>query len=223
MSLLRYNIHGNDYVGVYAAVTDRHLFSGYGLIPNARKILLEALGVDCIEMAVAGSDLIGIFVRANSNGALISDMVDDRELERIKKSLPGMNIGRIDSSLNTVGNNILANDRIAIINPDYSHDEEKMITDVLGVEVVKAEIGGFKTVGANNIMTNKGFIINNRCSDEEKEFVDKLSGFNSVRTTANTGSLYIGISAVANSKGAVAGDATTGFELARIGEGLEID
>jgi translation initiation factor 6 len=223
MSLLRYNIHGNDYVGVYAAVTDRYLFSGYGLTPNAKRIMLDALGVECIEMSVAGSDLIGIFVRGNSNGVLFSEMADDSEVARIKKLLPGMNVERMESALNTVGNNMLVNDRIAIVNPEYTHEDEQRIRDVLGVEVVKAEIGGFKTVGANNILTNKGFIINNRSTDDEKEFVDKLSGFNSVRTTANTGSVYIGIAAVANAKGAVAGDATTGFELTRIGEGLGID
>jgi translation initiation factor 6 len=70
-------------------------------------------------------------------------------------------------------------------------------------------------------MTNKGFVVSNRITDADKERLDGLSGFESTRTTANTGSLYVGLAAVANSKGVVVGESTTGYELQRIVDGLE--
>jgi translation initiation factor 6 len=94
---------------------------------------------------------------------------------------------------------------------------------VLGVETIPMDIGGFKTVGANNILTNKGFVINNRATDREKDEIDRLIGFKSERTTANTGSLSIGLSAVGNSTGVVAGENTTGYELNRIVNALNVE
>lgn len=63
--------------------------------------------------------------------------------------------------------------------------------------------------------------VNNTISDEEKDYIENILKVKTTRTTANTGSLSIGISAIANSNGILAGDSTTGFELARLIETLE--
>ena len=42
-------------------------------------------------------------------------------------------------------------------------------------------------------------------------------------TTANTGSLSIGLAVIANSKGVVIGNSTTGFEIVRIVNGLNLE
>ena len=131
-----------------------------------------------------------------------------------------MNVGSIESNLNAIGNNILANDKIAIVNPEYGPEDIKAIRDILDVEVVRYSGGSFKTVGANDILTNKGLVINNHASDEEKERLDRETGFDSVRSTANMGSLGVGIAVVANSNGALIGDTTTGYEFSRIVDGL---
>ena len=223
MSFLKYNLHGSDYVGVYATATDKFALVGYGIPPKPRRLLAEALCVEVFEVSMSGSALVGIFARANSNGIIFSNLIEDSELGQVKKLFPAMRVGRLDSGLNAVGNNILVNDRIAVINPEYSAAEEGLIRDVLGVEVMRAGIAEFKTVGANNVLTNRGFIINNRSTEREKTLLDKWVGFDSVRTTANTGSLNLGLSVVANSFGAVVGDGTTGFEINRIMEGLNIE
>ena len=134
-----------------------------------------------------------------------------------------MHIEIIKSNLNAIGNNVLVNDKVAIVNPEYSNEAVKQMEDVLDVEVIREQIGMFKTVGANNVITNKGMLINNETSDEQKERIDKLTGFESVRTTANVGFLGIGLSIAANSYGVVIGEDTTGFELGRIMEALEKD
>ncbi len=223
MGVAKYMIRGSDYVGVYATATDEYVFLGSTLKENTKQLFAENLGAKPVELTVFGTELVGLFSRANSNGMILSNMVEEHELEHLRRQKLGINIDTISSGLNAIGNNILVNDKVAIINKDYVPEDAKRIADTFGVEVVKAEIGGFKTTGATNILTNKGFVINNRASDEEKERFDSLTKFDSIRTTANTGSLSIGLSVVANSKGAVMGDSTSGYEMARIMEALGLN
>jgi translation initiation factor 6 len=221
MEAAKYRILGSDYVGVFATATEDYLFAGANLTSNSKEMMAKTLGVKCIDVTVSASDLVGLFVKANSNGVLVSNLMLDYEIENLKKNDLGLNVQVIESEINALGSNILANDKIAIINPDYSERYEKEIADVLDVEVIRAKIDGFKTVGANNILTNTGLVLNNRATAQEKNEWDRLTGFDSTLSTANTGALAIGLSVIANSKAVVAGDTTTGFELARIVEALE--
>jgi translation initiation factor 6 len=223
MGIGKFNIKGTSYVGAFAMATDRHIFTGNGTSPGAVGTMANALGAKPIVFSIFDTDMIGILARANSNGILLSRVVGDRELSELKSQNPDCKIGILQSNLNAIGNNILANDKIAIINPDYDRTAEKEIADILSVEVFREQIGGFKTTGATNILTNKGMVINNKTTDEQKEKIDKLTGFDSIRSTANTGALSIGLGAVANSNGAVAGEDTTGYELARITEALGLN
>jgi len=164
---------------------------------------------------------VGLFVKANSNGMLLSNLMLDHEIEAIEKKGLGISVKVMESELNALGSNILANDKMAIINPDYSKKDEQDISDTLGVETIRAKIDGFKTVGANNILTNTGLALNNKATAQEKNDWDRITGFDSILTTANTGAMAIGLSVIANSKGVIVGDTTTGFEMARIIDALE--
>lgn len=223
MGVSKFNIKGTSYVGAFAMATDKHVFIGNGASPHVIGAISKALDVKPIIISIFDTDMIGILARANSNGILVSRVIGERELSELRRQKPDCRIGVLESGLNAIGNNILANDKIAIINPDYDKQAEKEIADTLSVEVVKDQVGGFKTVGAANILTNKGLVINNNATDEQKEKIDRLAGFDSIRSTANTGSLSIGLGVVANSSGIAAGEETTGYELARIMEALGLN
>ncbi len=222
MGVAKYAINGSSFVGAFVSITENYAFTGRNLTKSSKAILDEVLGIKRIEFSVMGFDMIGIFAKANSNGIVFSNMIEDSELEAYKKFGLDIGISVLESGLNAIGNNILANDRIALVNPEYSKEEINSIAETLDVEAIPISIGGFKTVGANNILTNKGMVINNRCTEEEKEHIDGITGFESSTATANLGSVNIGLSAVANSKGLVVGDETTGFELARMMDALDI-
>jgi translation initiation factor 6 len=222
MAAIKYNLRGTDYIGVFAIATDRYLFAGTNLTTASREIVSKAVGVECIAISISASDMVGIFARANSNGIIVSNITEDRELDALRELCPDITVERINSDLNTIGNNVLANDRIAIINPDYDNKAKVQIEDSLGVETVKMEIGKFKTIGANNILTNKGIVVNNRATEEEEAEVERLVGFHPEKTTANQGALGIGLSTISNSFGLVAGGLTTGYEFSRIQDGLDI-
>ncbi len=220
MNAAKYAINGSDCVGAFALATDNYVFAGSGITEGSKKFLASMLRVEVRSISIGGMDFVGVLARANSNGMLISNLATEREIEAIKGMRLGMNVEVLDSPLNAVGNNILANDRLAVVNPEYSKKDIASISDALGVEVVSSPIGNFKTVGANDILTNKGLVLNNHASDQEKEELDKKTGFDSIRSTANMGSVGIGIAVVANSVGALIGDNTTGYEFSRIVDGL---
>jgi len=221
MPVVRCIIRGSSYPGAYVSATERRSFTSSEIPENTRDMIANALNVEPITVHSSPS-IIGIYCRANSNGIVLSNQMPEKAVAALKGELKDINVGMLESNLNAIGNNILTNDRIAIVNPDYSQKSVKWISDILGVEIIQAKIGGFKTVGSSNILTNRGFAINNRATDEEKEHIDGVLGFHSERTTANTGALSIGLSVVCNSYGIAVGPETTGFELARIMQALDI-
>ncbi len=223
MAAIRYTLFGSEYIGAYASATEKYAFVGRSLPENARRRISSALNAEQVSISIGGSDVIGIFMRANSNGIVLSNLASDEEVDSIKKLGLGINVGVLDSMLNAVGNNILANDKLAFVNPEYDSKDIKCISDILNVEVFPMEIGAFHVLGSSNILTNKGMAINNHATDTEKKRIDSLTGFDSLRATANFGSLGIGLSAIANSRSAVVGRNTSGYEFANILNALNIN
>ncbi len=221
MDVYKHNIKGNDSVGAFASLTDKFVFLGSNLGSEAEKRISEELKAKPIRMSIYESDMLGIWCRANSNGILISEVASDEERSTVRQLGLGIRADVLKSRLNAIGNNILTNDHIAIINPNYTTEEATAIGDTLGVETVKMSIGGFKTVGANNILTNKGVVLNNKSTEDEMERVKELTKLDPVRSTASTGALSIGLSILANSSAVLFGEMTTGYEMARIANALE--
>ncbi|MDE1851760.1 MAG: translation initiation factor IF-6 [Candidatus Micrarchaeota archaeon] len=222
MGIVKGSILGNSYVGAFATSSDRLTILTPAATKNEEELIREALQTDVVRTTVNGSGLVGIYTVANSRAVLVPEMMERHEIEAIRKAAHGIEVHVLRTGLNALKNNILANDRIAVINPEYSGREEKEIADFLGVETMRLPIGGFQTVGASNIMTNKGMVLNNKASDEESDMLKKAFGSVSY-STANLGASAIGLCAVANSNGVVVGEETTGFELARIAEGLDLE
>ncbi len=219
MGVGKVDVRGNSFIGAFGLATDSFSLIGNSLSAGNEKMVNEFLGVDTARISIDGSDLIGVYAVANSNAVLLPEITTDLELKNARSLLPNVRVEAFRTDLNALGNNILANDKIALVNSAYSGEEEKRIGDALGVETLKLDIGGLPTVGASNILTNKGIVLNNRASEQEIEAVAKrISSYS--QSTANLGSLSIRLSAISNSRGLLVGSETTGFEMARIAEGL---
>ncbi len=222
MGIAKTSLFGNDYIGAFSVTNEQVTIVGGSPRGSAETVMTENLGTKVVETLINGSDLVGIYAVINSKSLILPEMVYRSELEKLRQELFGVEISTFKTDLNAIRNNILVNDKIAIINPRYDARETEEIGSMLGVEVVKMSIGGYETVGANNILTNKGIVLSNRVSEDEEELLKEL--FSSVsQSTANTGSLSIGHCAIANSSGIVAGGSTTGYELANIAEGLGLE
>ena len=218
--MMRYSRYaGTSNIGVYTAVNESFAFIAGDAAPEFVKDVEEVLQVKTQLMTVAGSFVIGSLVVMNSNGAVVSGLADPREVEIINSCLP---CTLIDDPLNAAGNNILANDKGAIVNPEYTDEMVKVISDGLGVECVRASIAGINTVGSICRATNIGCVCHADASDDEMQLIQDVLKVEPIRTTVNHGVRMVGAGILANSKGALIGDDTTPIEMGKIEEGLAL-
>lgn len=215
---MRFSRHsGNPNIGVFAAVNEDLAFTSADASPEFVRALEGALGVKTILTTVSGAHVIGSLMAMNSNGAVVTGLADEREVQVIEEHIPCLRLG---DSLNAAGNNILVNDHGAIASPEYRGSMGKVLSDALGVEVVFSSIAGINTVGSICRATNKGCVVHMDATDEDIQLIQDVLKVEAVRTSVNHGSRMLGAGILANSKGAVVGDETTPIEMGRIEEGL---
>ncbi|MBS3069774.1 translation initiation factor IF-6 [Candidatus Micrarchaeota archaeon] len=211
---------GNPHIGMFARANEALVLLPLGAHPKFVRAA-DALGARRIAATVASSNLIGIFCALNSHGIVVPSFAEEEE-KGFFKGL-GLNVCVLPSMFAAVGNNICANDKGAIVNPDIPAHWRKKIGECLHVEAVPASIAGYKTVGSACIATNKGFAAHNRANDEEMEMLRSVFGVQGANATVNMGSPFIGLGVVANSKGCMMGEATSGFESSRIMNALGME
>ena len=208
---------GSPNIGVYAAANESLSLVAANSPTSFIEDIEAALGVETILTTISGSFVIGSLVRMNSNGAVVSGLVETAELEKIREKI---RVTVLPDKVNAAGNNILANDHGAIINPKLDAGAEKRIADALGVEVVRSAIGGYETVGSACAATNKGCLCGVNATDEDIELIQSVLKVEPKKCSVNHGSKYVGAGILCNSKGALIGDDSTPIELGKIEDGL---
>jgi len=215
--LRQMNINGSPCVGVFCKVSENIAVISPNLTKESISYIKETLSVEIIETGICGSSLIGPLTVLNSTGMLVTNFVYEHEIKKIEEKV---NVTVVSDKFNAVGNNILANDKAALVHPQLSKKTVRIIEDVLAVEVAKGTIAGLKTVGSLAVATNKGILCHPKATEEEIEKIKSLFGIPVSIGTVNYGMPYIGTGLVANTKGAITGPDTTGIELGRIEEAL---
>jgi len=208
---------GSPNIGVYASANESLSLVAANSAPGFVEDIETILGVETILTTVSGSFVIGSLVRMNSNGIVVTGMIEETELKRIKDKI---SVTVLQDKVNAAGNNILANDKGAIINPNLSANTEKRIADALGVEVVRSALAGYDTVGSVCVATNKGCLCNVSATEEDMDLIRDVLGVEPKKGSVNHGVKYIGAGIICNSKGALIGDETTPIEMGKIEDGL---
>ena len=211
------DVNGNQYVGVYCVANEE-----LAILPDLAeskvvKDIERTLGVRAILTNIAGATVIGSLVAMNSRGAIVTNFAEKHELGRLPKSL---RVGVMEEKVNAAGNNILVNDKAALVNPLASRDAVKMIQDVLDVEVLRRSVAGIDTVGSACIATTRGVLCHPKTTPDELKTISELFKVHAATATLNYGTPYLGACAVANSKGAYVGSRSTPIELGRLEDGL---
>ena len=219
MVFRRLDPFGNPNVGVYVRATSTHLFVPPHLTPQNLRDLEEALGFPPTTVTVGGSELVGSLVAANRHGCVVADFASDRELALFAKA--GLTAVRLESSrLNAAGNNILCNDKGALVHPDLSAKAVKAVEKALQVPVERGTVAGLSTVGSAAAATDLGVLCHPLASDAELAFIKKCLHANARIGTVNHGHGFVGAGLAANTNGVAVGSRTTGIELGRIDEAL---
>ncbi len=213
----RLNISGSPVLGVFATCTEDFVFVPQDTAPEIIGGLEESLGVTAVRFSVGGSAIIGSLLRGNSKGIIAAGFILEREIRAMRKHTKA---ARLSGELNAAGNLILANDIAALVHPDIPDKAVGVIKKTLGVDVRKGTIAGLKTVGMAGIATNKGVLVHPKITANEIAILEELFALPVDIGTVNFGSPLVGSGILANSKGYVAGEETTGPEISRIEDTL---
>jgi len=214
--LLSFNENPN--VGVYCRTNDAVVFLQKSLQKNVKKKVSFALDVKLVELSIADSTIIGSLLALNSKGAVVTNVADKETLTAIRQQ--DLDVFVVEDVINAAGNDILANDYGALIHPDIKVSSLKKIEETLGVPVHRGTIASLKTVGMAAVVTNKGCLCHPKVTDDEKKQLEKVFDVDVMIGTVNHGHPMIGSGLVANTKGAIIGNLTTGIEMGRIEEAL---
>lgn len=213
--LKRLDFSGNPWIGVYCVASEDLFVASADLKERIVREMSRALEVDGVRLTIGGSPILGALLCLNTRRGIIADFADDEDLAALSQR-----VRRIDSRLNAVGNNILCNDRGAVVNPDYSDRAVGWISEALGVPAVRGTLAGIRTVGSAAVATNRGVLCHPHARASEIDVVRETLQVPVAITTANYGAAQIGACLVANTKGAIVGSRTTPIEMGRIEEGL---
>lgn len=216
LEILDFNENPN--LGVYCRANDNIAFVCKGLSKKVKNRIELVLDVKLVELSIADATIIGSLLTFNSKGAVVTDFVDEDAIKIIKDQ--GLEVCIITDKLNAAGNDILVNDNGALVHPDLKDSSIDDIKQTLKVPVHRGTISELKTVGMAAVVTNKGLLCHPKVTDEEKNVLKDVFNVNVMIGTVNHGSPVIGSGLVANSKGAIIGNLTTGIEMGRIEEAL---
>jgi translation initiation factor 6 len=214
--LLDFNENPN--VGVFCRANNDVAFVCKGLQKQIKKKIVSALNVKLVELNIADATIIGSLLSFNSKGVVVTDFVDEYSVKTIKDQ--GFDVYVVKDKLNAAGNDVLVNDNGALVHPNLKDDSLREIEKVFRVPVHRGTIASLKTVGMTAVVTNKGLLCHPKVTPEEKKMLEEIFDVGVMIGTVNHGVPLIGSGLVANSKGAVMGNLTTGIEMGRIEEAL---
>ncbi|MEM3305716.1 MAG: translation initiation factor IF-6 [Saccharolobus sp.] len=221
MNLQRLSIFGTDNIGVYIFTTNKYTIIPKGLDSLTKESIAKTLGTELVEAEISRSFILGALINGTDNGILLPKSVTDEELKILKDNLKDCRIEVLNSKVTALGNTILANNKGAIIYPEFNDIEEKIIKETLGIEEIKrAKIAQMATVGSVGVVTNKGGLVHVDTTEEELKELEKIFKVKIDIGTVNFGSIFIRSGLVANDKGVLVGSSTTGPEILRIQKAL---
>jgi len=210
---LRTAINRDPNVGLYGFATDSYCLLGTEPHKMIQKIK-DTLGVSLHIQRIAESELAGIFAAGNSNGLLLTKIVEKYELTKLKKLLD-INIDIIKSKETAIGNLVLCNDKGCLISPVLKR-YRKTIADCLGVDVEVGSVAGLEIVGSAAVASNKGCLCHRAATEEEINIIEGLLKVKADVGTVGFGSPFIKSGLLVNSKGIAIAQTSTGPELGQI-------
>ncbi len=218
MNFARGNIRSSPYVGVFCSATDDYALVPHSVLPKELRAVEEKLEVRAMKASIGNSGLLGVLSKGLGNKFAVSGLIETDEKRRLEKE--GLELLVLEENFTATGNLIALNRNAGIASLVFGDATVKSLERFFGVKFWRMIVGGSELAGACITVTNKGFICHPNIS--EKDFARLGAAFrvSGKATTANYGDLFVGNSVVANSKGVIVGERTSGIELSKIDEGL---
>lgn len=224
MAILKDLIYGSPSIGVYLALSNKLCVYPPKINPKIIEFIQESNpGIQTIETFVNGSSVAGVYIAMNSYGMIIPESIPEEEIRRFQNVLPKeFTITQIDSDDNTFGNLILCNDKGAIISP-LLVDALDVIQKTLKVPTKVFNFGKSKLPGSCALANNKGCVVHPMTTESEAEEIAKILKVEIDVSTINCGDPFLRGGAIINDNTGIFGRTTTGPEISRIVEILQIE
>ena len=219
------NFHGDPNVGLHGLATDTYCLVGNCATDKQVAELEKKLKVPVIRASLYGTDLVGLFAVGNSSTLLLPHIIFEHEMKKLKPLFAKLNVSIkvIKTEHTAFGNNILMNDRVAIVSDAYDKKSFAAIRDALKDKNIKIEqfsLAKTSVPGSVGKITNKGSTFSPNLSEAEIKKVESLLGFEIGLSTVNLGNPFVASGIIANSFGFAVGSSSSGFEVSRIDESL---
>jgi translation initiation factor 6 len=215
---LRTNFNGDPNIGMYGFATDKYCFIGANIQQNVLKRIKETLKTEVISSTISGTELVGLFAMGNSNGIILSRLIEDYEMKRLKEV--GLNLKVINSNETALGNLILCNDKGCLLSGSLRRFQRE-ISDTLGCEVEIGKIANLDIVGSCGTATNVGCLCHREAEEEELKRIEEILKVRVDVGSVTYGTPYIRSGIIVNSNGVIISEPTTGAEIGRIEEVFE--
>lgn len=209
---------GNPWIGLFLKTSEDIALLPVDSPDKLVDKIKEYLKTDVHKLSIGNSNLLGIYCAMNSHGIVVPNIIYKDEIAALKKI--GLNVHCSSARNNAHGNNIVVNDKGGIINSNIDKKERKNMEDALGVELVPMQLAGYTAVGSLCIATNKGYLAHYKTNEEEQKQLEQILKVKGSIGSLNMGTGFIKLGAIANTKGYLAGEISSAFELGRLEEAL---
>jgi translation initiation factor 6 len=222
------DINGNPFIGVFCRQVGNYSLCPMDTPAEFIELMEEVLRLKVVRTASGNTSLHGSLVAANQRGLIVPYFYEPIDITRALKDAglmeeaDDLSVEISDDPHTAWGNNVLLSEKIAMVNPDIHKDSLKLIEDTFQVEAVKGTIAGIKTIGSIAVLNSKGMVVHPKASEEDLDRLKELFKVDPYISTANFGSPYLGASIIANDLGALVGSKSSGVELNRIENSLDI-
>ena len=224
MALLQRDLFNSPYSGVFCATNDVLTLVPPGIPKDDMESISEALDTKVEVITIGGSRVVGTLVAMNSRGILVSNLATSRETEKLEKIIEKLDLqlGVLPERSNAIGNNFLVNDNGGFCNERLSAKTKELAENVLGISITPKSLNSMDTLGMIGCVTNNGGLCHPDISEEERKIMQEVLDVSIMEGTVNFGMPLVGAGIVASSKGAVCGRQSTGVELGRVEEALNL-
>ena len=212
MDIIKYDVYRQPNIGVYINVNDTIGLVPMGFAETKANKLAEYLNVEIFHTAIANTMLIGTLSVMNNKGILLPSTAYQDEYDYLKNETD-LEVGVLDTKFNALGNVICANDKGAIVSPALSKEDCKVISDVMGVEVLQKKIAGSHLSGVSLKANNTGGVIHPEAEEKDIEIIEDLLSVNVEQTSINGGVPYVTSGILANNHCIIVGSMTSGSEI----------
>ncbi|HID04328.1 MAG TPA: translation initiation factor IF-6 [Aigarchaeota archaeon] len=218
------NVHGNPNIGVYIFANNSIALVPPTITEKDKKKIADVLDVEVIDVKIADMIINGVMVAGNDKGLLLPRIVKPEEYDSLREYIGDkIRLEILEIRQTALGNLIAANNYGAFVSPTIDKSAVEKIKQVLGVETVyQRHLADIPTVGSMIVVTNHGGVVHPGVSDEEIKVLGNVFRVGFATATVNFGLYFVKAGLVANDKGALVGDETTGPELMRIQQALRL-